>query len=50
LAGLLPLPIAIRFARLERYGFLILFVLLLWPDFFARFLDPIINTVTRMLL
>jgi Zn-dependent protease len=50
LAGLLPLPIAIRFARLERYGFLILFALLLWPDFFARFLDPIVNTVTRMLL
>ncbi|SRR5579885_239526 len=50
LAGLLPLPMAIRFARLERYGFLILFALLLWPDFFARIMDPIINIVTRMLL
>ncbi|SRR5579875_1190039 len=50
LAGLLPLPIAMKFARLERYGFLILFAFLLWPDFFTRIMDPIINTVTRMLL
>jgi Zn-dependent protease len=49
LAGLLPLPIAIKFARLEPYGILILFVLL-YSDFFERLIGPIINTVTRMLL
>lgn len=49
LAGLLPLPIAIKFARLEPYGMLILFVLL-YSDFFERLIGPIINTVTRMLL
>ncbi len=49
LAGLLPLPIAIKFARLEPYGILILFVLL-YSDFFGRFIGPIINSVTRMLL
>lgn len=49
LAGLLPLPMAIKFARLEPYGILILFVLL-YSDFFERFINPIINTVTRMLL
>jgi Zn-dependent protease len=49
LAGLLPLPMAIKFARLEPYGFLILF-LLLYSDFFGRLISPIIDTVTRMLL
>jgi Zn-dependent protease len=49
LAGLLPLPIAIKFARLEPYGIIILFVLL-YSDFFERFIGPIIDTVTRMLL
>ncbi len=49
LAGLLPLPIAIKFARLEPYGMLILFVLL-YSEFFERLIGPIINTVTRMLL
>jgi Zn-dependent protease len=49
LAGLLPLPMAIKFARLEPYGMLILFVLL-YSNFFERFIGPIINTVTRMLL
>src|SRR5579885_378608 len=49
LAGLLPLPMAIKFARSEPYGILILFVLL-YSDFFNRLIDPIINTVTRMLL
>jgi Zn-dependent protease len=49
LAGLLPLPIAIKFARLEPYGILILFVLL-YSDFFGRFINPIIDSVTRMLL
>jgi Zn-dependent protease len=49
LAGLLPLPIAIKFARLEPYGILILFVLL-YSDFFGRFINPIIDSVTRLLL
>jgi Zn-dependent protease len=49
LAGLLPLPIAIKFARLEPYGMLILFVLL-YSNFFERLIVPIIDTVTRMLL
>ncbi|HXR36666.1 MAG TPA: site-2 protease family protein [Candidatus Binataceae bacterium] len=49
LTGLLPLPLAIKYARLEPYGFLIL-VLLLYSNFFDRLISPIINTVTRMLL
>jgi len=49
LAGLLPLPMAVKFARLEPYGILILFVLL-YSTFFERLIGPIINTVTRMLL
>ncbi|HEY2107894.1 MAG TPA: site-2 protease family protein [Candidatus Binataceae bacterium] len=49
LAGLLPLRIAIKYARLEPYGMLILF-LLLYSDFFERFIGPIINSVTRILL
>jgi Zn-dependent protease len=49
LAGLLPLPMAIKFSRLEPYGILILF-LLLYSDFFVRLINPIIDTVTRMLL
>jgi Zn-dependent protease len=49
LAGLLPLPLAIKFARLEPYGFLIL-VLLLYSNFFDRLISPIIGAVTRMLL
>ncbi len=49
LTGLLPLPLAIKYARLEPYGFLIL-MLLLYSNFFDRLISPIINTVTRMLL
>ncbi|MGO9058613.1 MAG: site-2 protease family protein [Candidatus Binataceae bacterium] len=49
LTGLLPLPLAIKFSRLEPYGFLILF-LLLYSNFFNRLIEPIINTVTQMLL
>src|SRR5580704_2742140 len=40
LAGLLPLPLAIKFSRLERYGFLILF-LLLYSNLFNRLIDPL---------
>jgi len=49
LTGLLPLPLAIKFSRLEPYGFLILF-LLLYSNFFSRLIGPLINTVTQMLL
>ncbi len=49
LSGLLPLPLAIKYSRLEPYGFLIL-MLLLYSNFFDRLISPIINTVTRMLL
>jgi Zn-dependent protease len=49
LAGLLPLPMAVKFARLEPYGMIILFVLL-YSNSFERFFGLIINTVTRMLL
>lgn len=49
LTGLLPLPLAIKFSRLEPYGFLILF-LLLYSDFFNRLIGPLINSLTRMLL
>jgi Zn-dependent protease len=49
LAGMMPLPMAIKFARLEPYGLIILFVLL-YSQSFTRFFDLIINTVTRMLL
>jgi Zn-dependent protease len=49
LTGLLPLPLAIKYSRLEPYGFLIL-MLLLYSNFFDRLISPIINTVTRMLL
>jgi Zn-dependent protease len=49
MAGLLPLPLAIKFSRLEPYGFLILFVLL-YTNFFNRLIGPLINSVTRMLL
>jgi Zn-dependent protease len=49
LTGLLPLPLAIKYARLEPYGFLIL-MLLLYSNFFDRLINPIINTVTRILL
>jgi Zn-dependent protease len=49
LAGLLPFRLAVKYARLEPYGFLIL-LLLLYTDVFDRLISPLINTVTRMLL
>jgi Zn-dependent protease len=47
--GLLPLPAARRFARIERYGFLIL-LLLLYTNTVDRLINPIINTITGALL
>jgi Zn-dependent protease len=49
LAGLLPFRLAVKYARLEPYGFLIL-LLLLYTDVFDRLINPLINTVARILL
>jgi Zn-dependent protease len=49
LTGLLPLPAARAFARMEPYGFLILLVLL-YTDSVEAVINPIINTLWRMLL
>ena len=49
LTGLLPLPAARAFARTEPYGFLILLVLL-YTDSVEAVINPIINTLARMLL
>jgi Zn-dependent protease len=49
LVGLLPLPAARAFARLEPFGFLILLVLL-WTDSVERVISPIINAIARVLL
>lgn len=48
-AGLMPLPMARSFARLEPYGFLIL-LLLLYTGWVDSVINPIIRTVTRVLL
>jgi Zn-dependent protease len=49
LAGMLPRPLAVRFARLERFGFLIL-LLLLYTDAVDAVINPIINAIARVLL
>ncbi len=49
LAGVMPEALARGYARLERYGFLILF-LLLYTDWFDAMIDPIIRTIVRALL
>jgi Zn-dependent protease len=49
MAGILPLDLARRYARLERYGFLVLF-LLLWTGAIGVVIDPIIEVIARMLL
>jgi Zn-dependent protease len=48
-AGLLPLPAARAFARLEPFGFLILLVLL-YTDSVERVITPIINAIAGILL
>ncbi len=47
--GLMPLDMARNFARLEPYGFPIL-LLLLYMGWISSVIDPIIDTVTRVLL
>jgi Zn-dependent protease len=49
LVGMLPFQLARQFARLERYGMLLLF-LLLYSGFFARIINPLIGAATRILL
>ncbi len=49
LAGLLPPALARSFARVERYGFLILLVLL-YTNTVNRVVNPIINAIARTLL
>jgi Zn-dependent protease len=49
LAGLLPLPAARAYSRLEPYGFLIL-LLLLYTDAVERVISPIINAIAQVLL
>jgi Zn-dependent protease len=48
-AGLLPAGLARRYARVERYGFLILF-LLLYTGWLDAVIFPVINAVARGLL
>jgi Zn-dependent protease len=49
IAGVMPQALARGYARMERFGFLIL-ILLLYSDWFTRIIDPIIGTITRALL
>ncbi len=49
LAGLLPLPAARAFARLEPYGLLILFALL-YTNAVDVVINPLINAIARVLL
>ncbi len=49
LTGLLPAPMARRFARIERFGFLIL-LLLLYTNAVNAVINPIIFAITRTLL
>jgi Zn-dependent protease len=49
LVGLLPPALARSYAQLERFGFLLLF-LLLYTNWFEAMVYPIITTITRALL
>ncbi|MGH7842984.1 MAG: site-2 protease family protein [Candidatus Binataceae bacterium] len=49
LAGLLPASLARPYARLERYGFILLF-LLLYTDWLDRMINPLINSIVRAIL
>lgn len=49
LAGLLPVRLARPFAKLERYGFLIL-LLLLYTNTVSAVINPIVNAIARALL
>jgi Zn-dependent protease len=49
LAGILPPRLARVYARVERYGFLILF-LLLYTNWAETMINPVINAIARVLL
>jgi len=49
LVGLLPLALARSYARVERYGFLILFFLL-YTHWLSRIVYPLVDVITRALL
>jgi Zn-dependent protease len=49
LVGLLPLALARSYARVERYGFLVLFFLL-YTDWLGRLVNPLVDVITRALL
>jgi Zn-dependent protease len=49
LIGVLPYRVARVFARMEPFGFVLLFFLL-YTDTFERMIDPVINAIARMLL
>jgi Zn-dependent protease len=49
LAGLLPPALARAYSHVERYGFLLLFVLL-YSDWLGRIIDPLISTIAGALL
>ena len=49
LAGIMPAALARGYARLERFGFLLL-LLLLYTDWFEAMISPVILTITRTLL
>ena len=49
LVGLLPYRAARAFARLEPFGFVLLFFLL-YTDTFERMINPVINAIARVLL
>jgi len=49
LAGIMPTALARGYARLERFGFLLL-VLLLYTDWFEAMIYPVIRAIMRVLL
>jgi Zn-dependent protease len=49
LAGIMPAALARGYARLERFGFLLL-LLLLYTDWFDAIIYPVIRAIMRVLL
>lgn len=48
LFGLLPPSVAVKYIKIERYGFILLF-LLLWLGVIDQLINPIIQVITRIL-
>jgi Zn-dependent protease len=49
LAGIMPAALARAYAKIERFGFLIL-LLLLYTDWFDAMITPVIRAIIRVLL